>query len=682
MVNKVTRGGGKFLVAAITMCACICSMVISNVSVAYAEKIIHTHIWATKYDDKNHWEYCTVCGDVKDKAEHKCVDHWFNGTDSCVHNNFSNRICECGYNYTYKKPHSTTSDWKQYPSRILHYNNCTVCGSWIKSERCSKDGKELSCKNTGKCDKCGGVVTKNYHFIAKDGKCRDCGEKVLDISKHEIKYSSDYKTATVTFTMKPVMAGAELTGSMSGYTANPNYSKVEWSKEKQSDGKTYKYTGVYTFDEKKQRKCTVNMCDSNNVLKINGEKVYVSSNLFSFTIWQDQKAPEVDEVKQVDQKTCGEWATIKELTISGKEDLSKIVTISIIDKESGDKIVDKAQTDVKDDKFSYKCTPPLEGPVEGRSYILKVEDEIGNVTEKEFKVYRTDCRAPIIRSEKEYTEWSKTKNLVFKLTDYGAGKPMTSILDQVNYVATTATEGGFNATYTFSVENYGVTEYKLYVKDGLGNAALEKIKVGKIDNTKPTVTEVKHAYKYDEAAATATPSESEEPASTTSPLTETKPTGAIITVSANDKSEKLKAEGSGVAGYALVKSKEKVDDSEWQEFNSLSVSTPGTYYLWVKDKVGNYADVKTITIKDDFSMQMGEDVKVDDGDDDKKYQDVPTVPSDDKDKDKEDKKSDETGDDTTPKTGDTSFVLAAGIMLVITGGIIGVFMKKKRGRFV
>ena len=69
MINKVTRGGGKLFIAVVTMCACICSMVVSNVSVAYAEKIIHTHIWATKYDDKNHWEYCTVCGDIKDKAE-------------------------------------------------------------------------------------------------------------------------------------------------------------------------------------------------------------------------------------------------------------------------------------------------------------------------------------------------------------------------------------------------------------------------------------------------------------------------------------------------------------------------------------------------------------------------------------------------------------------------------------
>jgi len=682
MIRKATVRRG--LVAVVALCACVCSMVFGNVMSSYAEEIIHTHIWATKYDDKNHWEYCTVCNKVQNKQEHKCVDHWFNGTDSCVHNNFSNRICECGYNYTYKKPHGTTSDWKQYASRLLHYNHCTTCGSWIKSERCTKGGTNTSCKNPGKCDKCGAVSTKNNHFVTTGGKCRDCGKQILNISDHTIKYADDYKTATIKFSMKPVVEGGKLTGTISGYTGNPNYTSAKWTSTSKSDG-TYEYTGVYTFDPKRQRKCTVNMGDTQSALTINGEKIYIDANLFKFTIWQDHGKPDVNEVQQKDQKTCGDWATIKELTISGKEDLSKIVTISIIDKESKDVIVDKAQTDVKDGKFTYKCTPPLEGPVEGRSYILKVVDEIGNETEKEFKVYRTDCRAPIIRSEKEYTEWSQTKNLVFKLTDYGAGKAATSILDQVSYVDAKIVDGGFNACYTFSVENYGVTEYKLYVKDGLGNAALETIKVGRVDNTKPTVTELKHTYKYDSTVVKEEEKDEEADVSASpGPLSETKPVGATITVEANDKNTKLKAEGSGVAGYAVTTSKDEIKASDWQEFNTLSVDKPGKYYIWVKDKAGNIADLKVVTIKDDYSMVIGEDVKKDDGKDDGgKYEDVPKVPDEeDKKNDSKEDKSDSEEDDDTPSTGDTSFVLAAGIMLIISGAIALLFMKKKRGNFV
>ena len=76
-----------------------------------------------------------------------------------------------------------------------------------------------------------------------------------------------------------------------------------------------------------------------------------------------------------------------------------------------------------------------------------------NYHNKRSKVYRTDCRAPIIRSEKEYTEWSKTKNLVFKLTDYGSGGAQTSLLDQVSYKKAELVDGYYNAKYTFDTSN-------------------------------------------------------------------------------------------------------------------------------------------------------------------------------------------------------------------------------------
>ena len=92
MKNRLGKNVYKLLASIVTICLCISAVVVGGVTVSYAEEIIHTHIWATKYDDKNHWEYCTVCNKVQNKKEHKCVDHWFMGTESCRYYNYSDRI--------------------------------------------------------------------------------------------------------------------------------------------------------------------------------------------------------------------------------------------------------------------------------------------------------------------------------------------------------------------------------------------------------------------------------------------------------------------------------------------------------------------------------------------------------------------------------------------------------------
>ena len=69
----------KMIKANIALVGMIGTMVASNLSVAFAEDIIHTHIWATKYDTCKHWEYCTVCKKEKNSKEHKYTDHWRDG---------------------------------------------------------------------------------------------------------------------------------------------------------------------------------------------------------------------------------------------------------------------------------------------------------------------------------------------------------------------------------------------------------------------------------------------------------------------------------------------------------------------------------------------------------------------------------------------------------------------------
>ena len=100
------------------------------------DEIIHTHIWATTHDAYKHWEYCTICARIRNEEQHTFVDNWFNG-ESCGEWTYSTRICSCGYNYIYHKPHGNLSDWNIVRQRIVHNRRCIDCGIWIDLGRCA-----------------------------------------------------------------------------------------------------------------------------------------------------------------------------------------------------------------------------------------------------------------------------------------------------------------------------------------------------------------------------------------------------------------------------------------------------------------------------------------------------------------------------------------------------------------
>lgn len=651
------RNVSGYVKVGIAIVSMVGTMILSNISVAKAEEIIHTHIWATKYDKEKHWEYCTVCNKIKNESKHSFKDNWILGEESCLHKNYSTRICDCGYSYIYNKPHGKTSGWKQTCSILKHYTMCEDCGTWITSGECKNSAGNLSCKNPGVCVDCNKVVTKDNHYITCNGVCKDCGVKLVDISKYTLKYSSDYTNATISFTIKPCVSGLELTGDMNVYSGDVNYSDLKWSYVKNSD-MSVTYIGVFTFDKKTQRKSTVGIGNSEMFAKMNNTYIYIDTSIANIQIWQDHTKPENIEVKQVDQTKYKDWATIKELTITGKEDLSNFVTISIIDKKSNDVIVDKARTEVKNEQFSYKCTPPLEGPDSGRDYIVRVTDSSGNTAEKVFTVYRTDCRAPLLRKQKEFVEWSKTKNIEFKLTDYGSGAAQSSIGDQVSYKDAKKDGEFYKACYTFTEDNYGISEYNLYLRDGLGNAGKEIVKVGKIDNTKPTMTEVKGDVQDITVDGTTKKA-------------------AVVTITANDLNTKLNAEGSGVKGYAVTKTKEEPKDTDWQESNTLTITEAGEYYLWVKDAVGNIADIQVINVKEDFTIELKDKISYDNGTEEK-YEEVKNNKTDDTIKEDSTKKKNVLDD--TPKTADNMPLILIISLLLVSGIALVIIRMKKTNR--
>jgi len=65
-----------------------------------------SHIWATKYDSAIHWEYCTNCGEIRNKKAHSFTDNWlYPKKGHYAPQNYKTRTCGCGYSYKYREPH-------------------------------------------------------------------------------------------------------------------------------------------------------------------------------------------------------------------------------------------------------------------------------------------------------------------------------------------------------------------------------------------------------------------------------------------------------------------------------------------------------------------------------------------------------------------------------------------------
>ena len=187
-----------------------------NLTAVYAtDTISHTHIWATKYDKTNHWEYCTVCGEKRNVTAHTFTDHWRLGYESCDSSNWSNRSCICGYSYTYRKPHGTLegegpystvdNPWKNLGIRGHHFWRCPECRNWLKTETCkNSNGKVLNCTNPGTCATCGVVYTKDNHIL-KDGKCINCGIQFVTYSAPTYDYAADGTSVTVKFKIPQIL---------------------------------------------------------------------------------------------------------------------------------------------------------------------------------------------------------------------------------------------------------------------------------------------------------------------------------------------------------------------------------------------------------------------------------------------------------------------------------------------
>lgn len=312
-----------------------------------------------------------------------------------------------------------------------------------------------------------------------------CGKKFLTASDSSYTYAPDYSYINWQFKITPVDDTVKVTGT--NVWCKPSTCSRRSGEIIKNDDGSYTVKIVVNILSKTET-AQVNWTYDN--ITINGDKSWVNSVVGIGGFYRDHQAPVIENITQTDQQSLNGWATIKQIGISGIEESSEVIGLSIIDKQTGKKLVDGAVVSVNNQKWTYTCTPALEGSKIGHVYTVKVIDRLSNVVTKDFTVYKTDGKAPQVESPLSYTDWSnKAKTITLTFTDYGSGDVQVSLGDQTHYqVCTKTADGKYQITYTFSDDIIGNKNYDLYLKDGLGNATKVTLIVGNIDKNMYIIT--------------------------------------------------------------------------------------------------------------------------------------------------------------------------------------------------
>ena len=531
----------------------------------------------TKYDSNQHWKECSICGKIiGNKSNHNITISWATNAPHCNSANLGTKYCteQCGYSVQFREEDKLGTKYEYTDQGWNHHTNCTVCGQWCGGGDCIKnDGTRITCNNLGTCKICGHTYTqKNHFFNYGSTTCYMCGYKLFDSARlKSITYSADRRTAYITYNIKP---NTNITPTnVFSWSGSGGFTVTSTTYTQLADGSyDLKYTcSVTTYPYQITMYLQPRM-----YFTYNGVTCLFHGDLCSF--FPDGTAPTIN-VTQKDISSINGWTTSKQLTISGTETYSDGVYIQMTD-TNGKEIYPYSYTTVTNGKYSFSFAPSIEA-ASATDFKINVKDKSGNIGTKTITIQKVDSKAPTPTSgTTTSTTWSTSKNMTFTATDAGSGNVQIAFNNTNNYLSTTKNNTSYSKTYTFIGDVYGSTKAAVYYKDVLSNETTQFITISNIDNTKPTITKV----------------ESSKAIGSTS-----------LTVTANDFNATLNKSGSGVSKYIITSTNTtpSENDSNWQDSNVLKVTTPGTYYIFSKDLVGNISNAYEIKdVKVDYTLSV------------------------------------------------------------------------------
>ncbi len=568
----------------------------------------HNHIYETQYNDTQHWEECIICGNKQNIANHHiqtignaatCDEYVILGQEVCTDN--------CGYSKQLEylehiRP--AKLNWQNYlGTRHIAYQ-CERCGGSGKNSLTQEhtfyiNGKIMTVnqmKQAGMnihqytsltCTVCKLNIPLNQHTFYTN-ICYLCDKKYgpdinFNIAENTVENGQgkiDLLNNATQYVYAQVNTNGRTFSSVttSSLNKNTNYNVGTPELIKQ-EGNIWTYRiPISLIDRNKSftETLSLTMYWYTNLTQGSMLDGYVIGNGASSVRAEAilecipiHSQPTINEIKEIDEETVGEWVIKKKLNIQGTATKREIVYISMYDEE-GKAIFEDEAVPVVNGNYSFISNYGLEA-IENTNFTIKVKDAFGNIGEKQITLSHVDSQAPTIISEKAFNEeWSKNKEVKLEIEEKGIGGVQIACNDANAYENTEQQEGKYSKTYNFIGDIYQDMQVAIYLKDDLGNIHTEKITIGKIDGTSPTITNIK---------------------------TEKEGENTKVTIEANDRNEKLGEEGSGIAGYAITTSKELPIDALYSKSATITVTSPGTYYIYVKDNAGNLANRQEIIIE-------------------------------------------------------------------------------------
>lgn len=556
----------------------------------------HNHIYESKYDELSHWQQCTIC-DKKINVENHTIEIIGNPATCDVYVALGQEVCSknCGYAKQIERlehiwpeelvwednqgvnhlawgcerchgtgsnntsgPHEYLINGKIYNSNQLINSGMDVHALGIQTCRICKLNVDLSkhyCySNT--CSLCKKIQGPTVNINISQNQMKD-GKIVVDLINNEsedIYFEVDSK-------------GYEYSNIVVGPFINLQY-KFEPAELISKNGNIYLYKTKISLTDRNSEiiqegrlrvnwYTTVKKGDIIEKYEMNGGICAEKSDNY---IIPDITPPTIDTLTATSVQEINGWATSKQINITGTADMNKTVYVSMYDK-SGRPIFEKSAAVVNDGQYSFSTTPNLEAD-EPQEFTVKVEDMFGNEVGKTITLEKIDAKAPTVVNTPTYdSNWGQYKEVNLEIEENGSKNLQIALNDESSYeVLEKPAEGNYQKAYRFTGDVYKEKKISIYIKDGLNNITTMQITMGKLDNTSPIIENVKVE-------------------------------NGVLKIQANDVNNELQQEGSGVSEYAISTTKEMPSDTLFQTKSEFNVETGRTYYIWVKDKAGNYSSM-------------------------------------------------------------------------------------------
>lgn len=550
--------------------------IIDLTGTATGPNVNHTCLYETKYNSTQHWQECCIC---YNKINIKTHNLYTTGTDNCYGGNRTRKTyCTegCGYNIQIAaKEHIEDPKWYTALDQRKHFKKCNICGEWTKAEFCKNaQGEILGCTTgkTGTCATCGhyyteanhGITDSNYNSATGQGtgKCQACQKTTLSYTstKQIINGTTTKYTAHVT-----PQNGTTLTTEAYHFgTCSALLTPLDISNQsiiKNKDG---------SLDISVTVSYPNNMTNQVDIhcwfyIYVDGQKQ--NTHLYFMPGQPDNSPPVPKNISVSYSETQDGFSRKSNIEASFTETYDTVVEMALFDSK-GNMISGWGATTKNGTTFNKNFDVILE-TTEEQTLTVKARDRYGNIGQNTIKVKALDSKPPTFISATVYNDkWTKEKILKVQATDLGIGKVQIAFNNEgnsdSNYQLGTYEYNSslgkwvYTRTYRFVGEVYQDMIGVVYLKDGANNKSQQKITIGKLDNTAPSITNLQIV-------------------------------GEKVQVTANDN-HTIYGAGSGIAGYKYVAMKNGEEVEKYTTQNIINLSEfAGMEFIFVKpvDNAGN-----------------------------------------------------------------------------------------------